>query len=142
MTPRQPPDPALRTLAGRLAAQDALDAAIAAWTRRRDAHEAMAALQAGGVTAGVVSSAADLIGDPHLLARESLVPIDRAHVGVHLYPGPAIRMRGTPPRVERPTPTLGEHNREILGGRLGLDEAALAALERDGVIGTAPQPIE
>ena len=33
-------------------------------------------------------------------------------------------------------PTLGEHNREILGGMLGLSDAELEELSRDGIIGT------
>jgi crotonobetainyl-CoA:carnitine CoA-transferase CaiB-like acyl-CoA transferase len=33
-------------------------------------------------------------------------------------------------------PTLGEHNKEILGGLLGLSDAELDQLSRDGIIGT------
>ena len=33
-------------------------------------------------------------------------------------------------------PTLGEHNREILGGLLGLSDAEIEQLTRDGIIGT------
>ena len=36
-----------------------------------------------------------------------------------------------------PAPLLGEHNHELLR-ELGLDDAEIAALEEDGVIGTAP----
>jgi crotonobetainyl-CoA:carnitine CoA-transferase CaiB-like acyl-CoA transferase len=33
-------------------------------------------------------------------------------------------------------PTLGQHNREILGSVVGLSDAELDALEAEGVIGT------
>ena len=33
-------------------------------------------------------------------------------------------------------PTLGEHNREVLGGMLGLSDAELEQLTGDGIIGT------
>jgi crotonobetainyl-CoA:carnitine CoA-transferase CaiB-like acyl-CoA transferase len=33
-------------------------------------------------------------------------------------------------------PTLGEHNREILGGVLGLSESDIDQLTREGIIGT------
>ena len=38
----------------------------------------------------------------------------------------------------RPAPTLGQHNGEVLSGELGIGADKLAALERDGVIGTRP----
>ena len=38
----------------------------------------------------------------------------------------------------RPAPMLGEHNREILGGELGLTVDQLDDLERRGVIGRRP----
>jgi crotonobetainyl-CoA:carnitine CoA-transferase CaiB-like acyl-CoA transferase len=40
--------------------------------------------------------------------------------------------------ITRPAPTLGEHNRDVLGEELGLDDDELAALEASGLIGTRP----
>ena len=41
--------------------------------------------------------------------------------------------------LRRPAPTLGEHNREVLGGLLGLADAEIAALEESGIIGDRPR---
>ena len=41
-----------------------------------------------------------------------------------------------PFEIRSAPPTLGEHNREILAGMLGLSDAEIDQLARDGIIGT------
>lgn len=128
----------LRTLAGRLADRATLDDAIGAWTSNRDGRDAMTTLQAIGVAAGVVSSPADLLSDPHLAARDFFVTVDRPYVGAHPYPGPVVRYSRTPGNLSLQAPVLGEHNEQILGELLGLMPAEIAELEALAVIGTRP----
>lgn len=54
--------------------------------------------------------------------------------------GMPLAFAGAPLKIQRRAPGLGEHNAEILRDLLGLDEAAIAALAVDGVIGTRPKP--
>lgn len=42
---------------------------------------------------------------------------------------------GAPFDIERPAPTLGQRNREILGGILGLSGREIADLAKAGIIG-------
>jgi formyl-CoA transferase len=47
--------------------------------------------------------------------------------------GSPIHLSASPTEVSR-APLLGEHNAEIYGRLLGLGEADIAALRRDGVV--------
>jgi crotonobetainyl-CoA:carnitine CoA-transferase CaiB-like acyl-CoA transferase len=134
--------PALASAAGRRSAEDRLEAAIGAWSRERSPDEAMQALQARGVAAGVARGFAELTqAEPHLAARGYWQTIDRPHLGPHLQPSPPFREDGEPYPVRTPAPTLGQSTREVLTRILGLSDAELDRLEADWVIGTEPIPL-
>ena len=65
------------TAAGRKAAEDELDAHIAAWTKNHEHTALMEQLQQAGVTAGAVLSGPQVMSDTQLAAREFLLAIDR-----------------------------------------------------------------
>jgi crotonobetainyl-CoA:carnitine CoA-transferase CaiB-like acyl-CoA transferase len=123
----------------RKANEDALDAEIAAVLAPRDLDETVERLLGAGVPAGPVSSAPAVIADRQLAARGFFVPIERAVVGKHLYPGTPVRLSATPLDVSRPSPLLGEHNEAVMRELLGMSAAELEELEREGLIGTLPR---
>ena len=45
------------------------------------------------------------------------------------------KLSDTPGEIEWAGPVLGEHNEEVFGGILGLDEDSMNQLRADGVIG-------
>ena len=118
---------------------DELDRAVAAFTAEQVAEVLMIDLQRIGVRAGHVASGTELATDPHLAARGYWKLMERAHVGVLPHPAPPYRVGAKPFDIDSPAPTLGQHNREVLGGLLGLGDAELAALEEQGVIGAKPR---
>ena len=104
------------------------------WCAERTTAEALAELEAGRVPAGPVYSPQQALDDPHVREGGFLQEVD--------YPGipkPAplvttpVRLSGTPGRIERRAPTLGEHTEEILA-ELGYREGDLTALREKGVI--------
>ncbi|MBR1201965.1 MULTISPECIES: CaiB/BaiF CoA-transferase family protein [unclassified Bradyrhizobium] len=129
-------DATLRTAAGRRAIESEIEAAIEAWTSARNADAAMTALQAAGVASGVARLPIDLLDDPQLDARGFIQQVDRAFIGKHPQPSMPFREGDAPFAIRSVPPTLGEHNREILSGMLGLSDAELEELSREGIIGT------
>ena len=126
-------------LAARLARRAALDAAVSAWTRSYLPDELMAMLQAQSIPAGVLRPAALLTSDPQLVARDFWQMIERAHVGVQPNPVPPYRVAASPHVIDTPAPTLGQHNRRVLAGMLGLTESELTALHAQKIIGDRPE---
>ncbi len=129
-------DDKLKTAAGRRAIEAEIEVAITAWTSARDPDAAMAALQAAGVASGVARLPIDLLEDPQLHARGFIQQVDRAFIGRHPQPSMPFREGLEPFAIRSAPPTLGEHNREILGEMLGLSDAEIDALARDGILGT------
>jgi crotonobetainyl-CoA:carnitine CoA-transferase CaiB-like acyl-CoA transferase len=129
-------DQTLRRATGRRQIESKIEEAITDWTSTRDPDEAMNALQAAGVASGVARLPIDLLKDPQLHARGFIQEIDRAFIGRHPQPSMPFRETDKPFAIRNPPPTLGEHNREILAGILGLSSAEIDQLARDGIIGT------
>ena len=132
-------DPRFATLEARLAHQDELDAAVGAWTAGQDAAEAMLALQAAGVPAGVCQTAGDRCdADPQLAALGWLTEVTGTKIGTWPVAELPVKLSRTPAHVgglpRRGAPCYGEDNAEILGEYLGMGAAEVAALAEEGVI--------
>ncbi|HVN38236.1 MAG TPA: CoA transferase [Myxococcota bacterium] len=121
-------DPALDTAEGRLARADALDEALAKWTRAHEARALMERLQAAGIEAGLVASERDLLDDPQLAHRGHFVPVPHAELGPLQVERSGFRLSASPGGYRRPGPRLGEHGEAILREILALDDAELAGL--------------
>jgi crotonobetainyl-CoA:carnitine CoA-transferase CaiB-like acyl-CoA transferase len=131
-------DARFSTLPGRWRNRLALDAALSAWSRRRDHYDAMHLLQAHGVPAGAVLTPAEVISDPHLEARGFWDTVDHPEAGTYRQVTTPWRLSKHPRRATTPAPGLGEHNSYVLGELLGLSTQELKALEAQGIIGSRP----
>jgi crotonobetainyl-CoA:carnitine CoA-transferase CaiB-like acyl-CoA transferase len=131
-------DPSLSNRASRRAHHDRIDAAIAAWAATRDVDDAVAALNRADVPAARVIDPRTASQQRQLAARGYFEVVEHPVAGTHPTPTLPWRARDVDHWIRRPAPLLGQHNAEVLGGRLGCSEAELAGLAADGVIGTRP----
>jgi formyl-CoA transferase len=125
-------DPDLASNAGRWAHRDRLDEAIGAWTASLSRTDVLDALDAAGVPAGPIYTAADIVQDEQYKARNMIqyLPVDIGEgepreVG---FPGivPVIGDASLP--VRSLGPDLGEHTSEVLSELLGMDEDQITAV--------------
>jgi benzylsuccinate CoA-transferase BbsE subunit len=87
------------------------------------------------ILAAPVATVADIADDPQLAARNYFVEIESPHLGRKLtMPGPFAKLTGTPVGPAGPAPQIGQHNREIYCGMLGLSEENLGQLRASGAI--------
>ncbi|WP_293682395.1 CoA transferase [uncultured Phenylobacterium sp.] len=132
--------PALATVGGRREDVEAIDAAIAAWTRGQDKRDVAALLQAHGVPAAPVTTGGDVYRDPHLRSRGMIAELDHPDRGRKEYSSLAFRLSATPGAMRTAAPRFAEHTDVVLRGLLGLSEAEVEQLVADGVVRRAPIP--
>jgi len=124
---------------GRFRHHDEMDEMISSWTREQGHVEAMRLLQRAGVIAAAVLNPKEVLLDPHLRERGYFETIDQPGVGPRPVPRQlGARFSAFEVASQGPAPKLGEHNREVLQGLLGLSDEELARLQQQKVIGDAP----
>ena len=126
-------------LADRLARREELDDAVRAFTSMHVVELLMPELQEAGVPAARLAGGLELTTDPHLSARGFWKMMQREHVGELPHPAPPYRVGEAPFDIDRPAPTLGQHNHEVLSEVLGLTADQIATLADKGIIGTKPR---
>ena len=91
-------------------------------------------LEARNVPCGPILNMDQVFENKQVQYRQ--MKIDLPHAIGTTAPGVAspIRLSDTPVRHHRAAPTLGEHNRDVLQGRLGLSDAQMAELQAKGVV--------
>ena len=114
--------------------QDELDARIAAWTAGYGLDHLVTLLETHGVPAGPVNDAAGVVADAHLNERDAVIEVETADFGTIAMQGVAPRLSRTPGGVAWAGPGLGEHTDAVLGDRLGLGPAEIAALRARGIV--------
>jgi crotonobetainyl-CoA:carnitine CoA-transferase CaiB-like acyl-CoA transferase len=126
-------DPRMADNAGRVVHEKELDEAIEAWTSTLSSDELLDALDEARVPGGPIYSVVDMLADPHYNARGMF---EEVQVGGESLQIPAMipRLSETPGRTDWAGPEVGQHNKEVLGGILGISDAEMAEMADKGII--------
>ena len=111
-----------------------LDGLIAEWSSTVEADQLLSLLHEDGVPAGRIYRAQDMFADPHFAARQAIVRLAHPDLGDFAMQNVAPKLSDTPGQVRHVGPELGQHNEEIYGGLLKLDNDAMSSLRSTGVI--------
>ena len=112
-----------------------LDERINAWTRTLTVDKLDALMIAHSIPAGRVYRAPEMLADPHFRAREAIVEVETERFGMLRMQNAFPKLSATPSGIRSPAPSLvGQHNAEIYGELLGMDEATRAVLAAAGAI--------
>jgi crotonobetainyl-CoA:carnitine CoA-transferase CaiB-like acyl-CoA transferase len=112
---------------------DECDAAVAEFIAEGTLDENMAVFQAAEVTATPVYEIDQLVADEHIQERGVIVEAPDEEAGSVLMHNVIPRLSGTPGKLRRPAPALGQHTREVLRG-IGYSDARIAELAAEEVV--------
>ena len=102
-----------------------IDDLLAAFIASQPAEVIYHAAQERGFTWGAVRAPEDLLDDPHLHDRGFWKQVEHEELGRRfVYPGEAAIYNGSPWRISRRAPLIGEHNVEVFCEELGLSAAS------------------
>ena len=113
----------------RVEARETVEAIVEEWTATLSRDEVMDRCIAGEVPCGPLNTIADIFEDPQFAARGNLASVEVPGLGPIVVPSVMPRLSETPGRIEALGPELGNANREVYTGLLGLSDDELDELE-------------
>ena len=127
-------DPRFSTNPKRVENVEELDEIVGAWVGARSEAEVMDLLEAAGVAVAPILDVRDLAADPQLQHRGAIATVNDTELGDVRMPNVLPSLSETPGSIRSSAPRLGEHNRDVYHGLLGLSESEIDALGQDGTI--------
>ena len=126
-------DPRFVDMPGRLKNQDAIQQVIEDVLKDYTMEQATELILSKGIPAGPIMDISQILADPHVKEREMFVEMDHPTLGRITVNGCAIKLMDTKPSVRTPAPALGQDNKAIYEGLLGMSEERFNALHEQNV---------
>ena len=127
-------DPRYETSEKRARRREELLGIIKPILKSRPADEWLNELLAKRVPCGPINTVDQVLTDPVLVARHMIVETRHPVYGRARAPGNPIKVDGILDGVATPAPIQGEHTQEVLRELLGIDQAELDTMKREGAI--------
>jgi crotonobetainyl-CoA:carnitine CoA-transferase CaiB-like acyl-CoA transferase len=119
----------------RVAKRAELEGRIGQWTQAHDLSDLLEICGQAGLAIGPIYSPAEIVKDPHIIARKSIISLDDQETGKPVrMASPAGRYSGFKGQVRHLGPLLGEHTDAVLSGLLKYTPEQIEALRREKVI--------
>jgi len=107
---------------------------IEEWVSQRSSDEVILTLQGARVPCSIVNTVDKLLDDLQVSARDMIINVDYPGLGNIPIPGLPMKLSLTPGNINTLAPKIGEHNKEIYCGLLGLSQKELKKLREKDVI--------
>ncbi|PYU93661.1 MAG: formyl-CoA transferase [Acidobacteria bacterium] len=127
-------DPRFATIPLRVQNYDALRAQLDSVFRQKPVSYWIETFRKAGLPCGEVRNVPAALGDPQLRARNMILEMQHPRAGAIRVTGSPIKMSATDTFAASAPPVLGEHNRDVFCGLLGLSGEELEELQREQVI--------
>lgn len=115
--------------------KDELKEIIEKWTGRFTVEEVVNTVLSSGIPSGPVYDISQIVKDKHIAGARNMFPeVDQPVIGRMHMNGDAIKLLGTPARITKPAPLLGEDNKRIYKEFFNYSEVMLKELEVKGII--------
>ena len=120
--------------ATRAAAKQEIEREIGAWCAVQHHDAVIDQLSAVGVPVALVQRPSDLYVDPQVEHRGFFVTLDHSVMGPTPYDGHVTRFSGSPGKLRKAAPALGEDTHYVLSELLDADDAAIVAAVGAGAL--------
>ena len=127
-------DPRFSTNKARVENLSQTDEVVQQWASSRTRDELVALSKQHGFPAAPVRNLIEVMNDPHMHARGMLEWFEDQDLGRVVLPGSPLMIHGADRVATVSSPKLGQHNQEIYGQWLGMSDASIEALKKEGTI--------
>ena len=127
-------DPRFSTNKARVENLAQTDEVVQQWASSRTRDELVALSKQHGFPAAPVRNLIEVMNDPHMHARGMLEWFEDQDLGRIVLPGSPLMIHGADRVATVSSPKLGQHNQEIYGQWLGMSDASIEALKKEGTI--------